>query len=106
MKDAPKPKTAFPLSKMNRDTIALVDALKLISLPRTLGNCEGAHITVQNGRYGPYMTHGTDSRTLTSEVKLFTIVLGEVIELYKQPKVRRRGTQTPIEKTRPRSRHR
>ena len=94
-KDAPKPKTASLLSTMSLDTITIEDALKLMSLPRTLGNYEDVPITVQNGRYGPYMTHGTDSRTLTSEDQLFAITLDEAIELYKQPKVRRRGVAKP-----------
>jgi DNA topoisomerase-1 len=94
-KDAPKPKTASLLSTMTLDTITIEDALKLMSLPRTLGDYEEVPITVQNGRYGPYMTHGTDSRTLTSEDQLFAITLDEAIELYKQPKVRRRGVAKP-----------
>ena len=94
-KDAPKAKTASLLSTMNLDTITLDDALQLMSLPRTLGEYEGVTITVQNGRYGPYMTHGTDSRTLTSEDQLFAINLEEAIEIYKQPKVRRRGVAKP-----------
>ena len=94
-KDAPKPKTASLLSTMTLDTITIDDALKLMSLPRTLGDYEDVPITVQNGRYGPYMTHGTDSRTLTSEDQLFAITLDEAIELYKQPKVRRRGVAKP-----------
>ena len=94
-KDAPKPKTASLLSTMTLDTITIEDALKLMSLPRSLGDYEEVPITVQNGRYGPYMTHGTDSRTLTSEDQLFAITLDEAIELYKQPKVRRRGVAKP-----------
>ena len=80
---------------MSLDTITLDDALKLLSLPRDLGEYEGVNITVQNGRYGPYMTHGADSRTLTSEDQIFAITLDEAIEIYKQPKVRRRGVAKP-----------
>ena len=94
-KDEAKPKTASLLSTMSLDTITHEDALKLLSLPRTLGDYEGVPITVQNGRYGPYMMHGADSRTLTSEDQLFTITLDEAIEIYKQPKVRRRGVAKP-----------
>jgi DNA topoisomerase-1 len=95
-KDAPKPKTASLLSTMDLDTITFEDALRLLSLPRNIGQYEGVDITVQNGRYGPYMTHGADSRTLTSEDQLFTVSLEEAIEIYKQPKVRRgRGTPKP-----------
>jgi DNA topoisomerase-1 len=94
-KDAPKPKTASLLSTMTLDTIDLKDALRLLSLPRTLGTYQDEPITVQNGRYGPYMKHGADSRTLTSEDQLFSIGLDEAIEIYKQPKVRRRGVAKP-----------
>ena len=94
-KDAPKPKTASLLSNMSLDTVDLSDALRLLSLPRTLGTYQDEIITVQNGRYGPYMKHGTDSRTLTSEDQLFSIGLDEAIEIYKQPKVRRRGVAKP-----------
>ena len=94
-KDAPKPKTASLLSTMSLDTVDLSDALRLLSLPRSLGSYQDEIITVQNGRYGPYMKHGTDSRTLTSEDQLFSIMLDEAIEIYKQPKVRRRGVAKP-----------
>jgi DNA topoisomerase-1 len=94
-KDAPKPKTASLLSTMSLDTIDLAGALKLLSLPRSLGEYEGEPITVQNGRYGPYLKHGTDSRTLSSENQLFSINFEEALEIYKQPKVRRRGVAKP-----------
>jgi DNA topoisomerase-1 len=95
-KDAPKPKTASLLSTMNLDTITLDDALQLLSLPRVLGtNSAGDEITVQNGRYGPYLKAGTDSRTLTSEDQLFSINLDEALEIYSKPKERRRGVAKP-----------
>ena len=94
-KDAPKPKTASLLSAMSLDTITLDDALKLLSLPRVVGEYEGVNITAQNGRYGAYLKHGTDSRTLTSDNQIFDITLDEAIEIYKQPKVRRRGVAKP-----------
>jgi len=95
-KDAPKPKTASLLSTMNLDTITLDDALQLLSLPRVLGtNSAGDEITVQNGRYGPYLKAGTDSRTLTSEEQLFSINLDEALEIYSKPKERRRGVAKP-----------
>jgi DNA topoisomerase-1 len=95
-KDAPKPKTASLLSTMNLDTITLDDALQLLSLPRVLGtNSAGDDITVQNGRYGPYLKAGADSRTLTSEDQLFSINLDEALEIYSKPKERRRGVAKP-----------
>jgi DNA topoisomerase-1 len=94
--DAPKPKTASLLSTMNLDTITLDDALQLLSLPRVLGtNMAGDEITVQNGRYGPYLKAGADSRTLTSEDQLFSINLDEALEIYSKPKERRRGVAKP-----------
>ena len=80
---------------MSLDTITLEDALKLLALPRVIGEYEGVEITAQNGRYGPYLRHGTDSRTLTSEDQIFSLTLDEAIEIYKQPKVRRRGVAKP-----------
>jgi DNA topoisomerase-1 len=94
-KDEAKPKTASLLSTMSLDTITIDDALKLMSLPRLLGESDGDPITVQNGRYGPYLTRGADSRTLTSEEQLFTITLDEALAIYKEPKVRRRGVAKP-----------
>jgi DNA topoisomerase-1 len=95
-KDAPKPKTASLLTTMTLDTITLDDALKLLSLPRILGtNSAGEDITIQNGRYGPYLKAGTDSRTLTSEDQLFSLSLDEALEIYSKPKERRRGVAKP-----------
>ena len=94
--DAPKAKTASLLSTMTLDTVTYEDALKLLSLPRTLGtNSAGDDITVQNGRYGPYLKAGADSRTLTSEEQLFTMTLDEALEIYSKPKERRRGVAKP-----------
>jgi DNA topoisomerase-1 len=94
--DDPKPKTASLLSTMTLDTITYEDALRLLSLPRTLGtNSAGDEITVQNGRYGAYLKAGADSRTLTSEDQLFSITLDEALEIYAKPKERRRGVAKP-----------
>jgi DNA topoisomerase-1 len=95
-KDAPKPKTASLLSTMTLDTITIDDALRLLSLPRILGtNSSGEDITIQNGRYGPYLKAGLDSRTLTSEDQLFSLSLDEALEIYSKPKERRRGVAKP-----------
>jgi DNA topoisomerase-1 len=95
-KDAPKPKTASLLSTMTLDTITIDDALRLLSLPRILGtNSAGDEITIQNGRYGPYLKAGLDSRTLTSEDQLFSLSLDEALEIYSKPKERRRGVAKP-----------
>jgi DNA topoisomerase-1 len=96
-KKGEKPKTASLLSTMTLDTITFGDAVKLLSLPRVLGTDleTGEDITVQNGRYGPYLKRGADSRTLTSEDQLFSLSLDEAVAIYKEPKVRRRGVAKP-----------
>ena len=77
---------------MSLDTITLDDALKLLSLPRVVGvDDDGEEITAQNGRYGPYLKKGTDSRSLTSEDQLLTITLDEALRIYAQPKQRGRA---------------
>ena len=70
-----KPRTASLLKSMALDTVTLDDAVKLLSLPRTLGELDGEPVTAQNGRYGPYVKKGTDSRSLESEDQLFTLTL-------------------------------
>ena len=87
-----KPRTASLLKSMALDTVTLDDALKLLSLPRVLGELDGEPVTVQNGRYGPYVKKGTDSRSLESEEQLFTLTLAEAKELFAQPKPRGRRT--------------
>ena len=92
--DAPasaKPRTASLLKSMSLDTVTLDDALKLLSLPRVIGELDGEEVTVQNGRYGPYVKKGTDSRSLDSEEQLFTFTLAEAKDLFSQPKARGRA---------------
>ncbi|WP_396450463.1 type I DNA topoisomerase [Actinomadura sp.] len=88
--DAPKPRTSSLFKSMSLDTITLDDALKLLSLPRTLGELDGEPVTAQNGRFGPYIKKGTDSRSLGSEEELFTVTLEQAKELFAQPKQRGR----------------
>ncbi|MFF5305735.1 type I DNA topoisomerase [Streptomyces sp. NPDC013161] len=95
-KNAVKPRTASLFKSMTLDTVTLADALKLMSLPRVVGkDAEGVEITAQNGRYGPYLKKGTDSRSLTAEDQLFTITLEEALEIYSQPKQRGRAAAKP-----------
>jgi len=86
-----KPRTASLFKSMSLDTVTLDDALRLLTLPRTIGELDGEPITVQNGRYGPYVKKGSDSRSLESEEQLFTLTLAEAKELFAQPKARGRG---------------
>jgi DNA topoisomerase-1 len=86
-----KPRTASLLKSMDLDTVTLDDALRLLSLPRTLGDVDGEPVTVQNGRYGPYVKRGTDSRSLASEEEMFTVTLDQAKALLAEPKARGRG---------------
>ncbi|MGW2475322.1 type I DNA topoisomerase [Streptomyces sp. NPDC001665] len=95
-KNAVKPRTASLFKSMSLDTVTLDDALKLMSLPRVVGvDAEGVEITAQNGRYGPYLKKGTDSRSLTSEDQIFDITLDEALAIYAQPKQRGRAAAKP-----------
>ncbi|MGN8026497.1 type I DNA topoisomerase [Microbacterium sp. 22242] len=85
---APKPRTASLFRSMSVDTIDLDTALKLLELPRVVGADpeSGEEITAQNGRFGPYLKKGADSRSLESEQQIFDITLEQALEIYKQPK--------------------
>jgi DNA topoisomerase-1 len=89
----PKPRTGSLLRTMDLETVTLEDALKLLSLPRVVGVDPNTNeeITAQNGRYGPYLKRGTDSRSLATEEQMFTITLDEALKIYAEPK--RRGRQ-------------
>ena len=92
--DAPKSakaRTGSLLKSMSLDTVTLDDALALMSLPRVVGELDGVEVTAQNGRYGPYLKKGTDSRSLPSEEAIFTVTLAEAEALYAQPKTRGRA---------------
>jgi DNA topoisomerase I len=77
---------------MSIETVSLDDALRLLSLPRVLGAdpANGEEITAQNGRYGPYVKRGADSRSLESEEQLFSVTLDDALALLAQPKTRGR----------------
>ncbi|MDD7929228.1 type I DNA topoisomerase [Microbacterium thalli] len=95
---APKPRTASLFKSMSVETVDLDQALKLLSLPRVVGVDPetGAEITAQNGRYGPYLKKGTDSRTLASEQQLFDITLEEALAVYAQPKYGARAASSAL----------
>ncbi|HEY9252587.1 MAG TPA: type I DNA topoisomerase [Nocardioides sp.] len=95
-KKGAKPRTASLFKSMSLQTITLEDAVKLLTLPRVVGTAaDGEEITAQNGRYGPYLKKGTDSRTLSSEDQLLTITLEEAEQIYAQPKQRGRAAAKP-----------
>jgi DNA topoisomerase-1 len=94
----PKPRTGSLFQSMDLQTVTLDDALKLLSLPRVVGidPANGEEITAQNGRYGPYLKRGTDSRSLASEGQIFDISLDEALKIYAEPKRRgRTGAAAP-----------
>lgn len=94
-----KPKTASLFKSMEIDSLSLDQALQLLTLPRVVGTHpeRGEEIQALNGRYGPYLKMGTDSRSLETEEELFTVTLPRAVEIFAQPK-RRRGqsAQTPL----------
>lgn len=103
-KKKPKPKTASLFKNMSPETVDLATALKLLSLPRVVGTVvegEGEEakevkITAQNGRYGPYLKKGSDSRSLENEDQIFEITLEEALEIYAQPKRGRGAAKPPL----------
>ena len=99
--DAPKsakPRTASLFKSMTLDSIGIDDAVKLLTLPRVVGtDVDGVEITAQNGRYGPYLKKGTDSRSLESEDQLLTLTEEEARAIYAQPKTYgRRAAAAPL----------
>ncbi|MEO8850302.1 MAG: topoisomerase C-terminal repeat-containing protein, partial [Allobranchiibius sp.] len=99
-----KPRTASLFKDMDLATIDLETALRLMSLPRVVGTVtDGAGdeakqvpITAQNGRYGPYLKKGTDSRSLLTEQQLFDVTLEEAVAIYAEPKRRGRAATPPL----------
>ncbi|GAB3655520.1 type I DNA topoisomerase [Actinocorallia lasiicapitis] len=92
---APKPRTGSLFKSMSLDTVTLEQALQLMSLPRVVGVIDDVEVTAQNGRFGPYLKKGTDSRSLTAEEDIFTVTLDQAKELYAQPKQRGRAAAKP-----------
>jgi DNA topoisomerase-1 len=95
-KDAPR--TASLFASMSPETVTLEDALRLLTLPRTVGTApDGEEIQALNGRYGPYIKKGTDSRSLDSEDALFAVTLEQALAIFAQPKQRgRRAAAAPL----------
>ncbi|WP_314148217.1 type I DNA topoisomerase [uncultured Leifsonia sp.] len=95
---APKPRTASLFKSMDLSTIDLATALQLLDLPRVVGADpeSGEEIQAQNGRYGPYLKKGTDTRSLTSEDDIFTIDLAGALELFAQPKYGNRRASSAL----------
>ena len=97
--NAEKPKTASLFKSMSPETFTFEEAVSLLSLPRTIGIDPETEnpITAQNGKFGPYLKKGTDSRSLTSEDQIFSLSLEQALEIYTQPKYGgRRTAATPL----------
>ena len=90
-----KPRTASLFKTMSPETVTLEEALKLLTLPRSLGESDGEEVLAANGRYGPYVKRGKESRSLESEEQLFSISLDEALAKLAQPKQRGRRAAAP-----------
>jgi DNA topoisomerase-1 len=90
-----KPRTASLLRSMSPETVTLEDALRLLSLPRRLGESDGDEVVAANGRYGPYVKKGSETRSLASEEQLFTITLDDALALLAAPRTRGRRAAAP-----------
>jgi DNA topoisomerase-1 len=85
-----KPRTASLFKTMSVDTVTLDDALRLLQLPRVVGvAADGEEVVARNGRYGPFVQKGKESRSLESEEQLLTISLPEALTVLAQPRQRR-----------------
>lgn len=95
-KRSPKPRTASLFKSMTPETVTLEDALRLLRLPRVIGKTDdGVDVTAQNGRYGPYLKCGKDTRSLEFEEQIFSLTLEEAKEILSKPK-QRRGQKPPL----------
>jgi DNA topoisomerase-1 len=98
LENGEKPRTASLFASMSPESLTLDDALVLLSLPRLLGvdPADGEEVVATNGRYGPYVKKGSETRSLDSEEKLLTVTLEEALALLAQPKQRgRRAAAAP-----------
>jgi DNA topoisomerase-1 len=80
---------------MSPETVTLDDALRLLTLPRTIGESDGEEVVAANGRYGPYVKKGKESRSIDSEDQLFTISLEEALAKLAEPRQRGRSAAAP-----------
>jgi hypothetical protein len=97
LESQPKPRTASLFQTMTLERITFEDAMQLLSLPRTVGvdPADGVEVTVQNGKFGPYLTKGSDSRSLDNEEQLLTVTLDECLTILAQPKKYGRARTKP-----------
>lgn len=91
-----KPRTASLFKDMDPATVTLADVLPLLALPREVGQdpADGEMILALNGKFGPYLKKGTDSRSLETEQQILTVDLEQALKIFAEPK-RRRGQAAP-----------
>ncbi|HEX6422851.1 MAG TPA: topoisomerase C-terminal repeat-containing protein, partial [Acidimicrobiales bacterium] len=92
-----KPKMASLFKTMSPATLTFDEALELLSLPRTVGTDPGTgeEIVARNGRYGPYLEKGAETRSLGAEDELFTVTVDQALRLFAEPKRRGRQAAAP-----------
>jgi DNA topoisomerase-1 len=95
VREKEKPRTASLFRSMDLESITIDDAMQLLTLPRTLGEVDGEPVVATNGRYGPYVKKGSETRSLAAEEQLLTIDLDEALALIAQPKQRGRAAAAP-----------
>jgi DNA topoisomerase I len=91
-----KPRTASLFKSMTPETVTLEEALRLLTLPRVVGEVEGEEVLAANGRYGPYVKRGKESRSLDTEEQLFAITLDEALAKLAEPRARGRQAKPPL----------
>ena len=93
----PKPRTSSLFASMSPATLTLEEALQLLQIPRLVGTDPetGEEVVAHNGKFGPYLKRGTDSRSLAGEDQLLTVTMDEAKALFAQPKTRGRGAAAP-----------
>lgn len=95
--DQPKPRISSLFKTMDPEEITLDDALRLLTIPRVVGEIDGQEVVAHNGKFGPYIKKGTDSRSLTTEEELLTMTIEQAKEVFAQPKQRgRRAAAAPL----------
>ncbi|MGO9027746.1 MAG: type I DNA topoisomerase [Acidimicrobiales bacterium] len=94
---APKPRTSSLFKSMDPATLTFEQAMELLSIPRVVGtDPEGEEIVAYNGKFGPYLKKGTDTRSLLTEDQLLTVTVDEALALFAQPKTRGRNAKGPL----------
>jgi DNA topoisomerase-1 len=91
-----KPRTASLFKSMTPESVTLEEALRLLTLPRVVGEVDGEEVLAANGRYGPYVKRGKESRSLEAEEQLFTITLDEALAKLAEPRARGRQAAPPL----------